>query len=220
MVSVLSINKFLTLKLTITVLVVLVANYLIVIFYTKSSANVPASGKLTEMDIEFDTRRVVLTTHGNLSNNAVISKEIRVGNIKPEYLALDPDISITQRANTTPSNVTHPPLASRDRKRLILAWTPLHSRKPLWGIKPWSFRHCAYKNCEMSGNRSRLNEADLLIFRVRELKKNETASPYRPYVHPIDLSDMPSHHRPYQLWLDINEVCIYVLQLSTMRLIF
>ncbi|XP_067942376.1 3-galactosyl-N-acetylglucosaminide 4-alpha-L-fucosyltransferase FUT3-like isoform X1 [Watersipora subatra] len=94
---------------------------------------------------------------------------------------------------------------STQSKRLILAWTVLHSRKPLWGIRSWSFRKCAYSNCEITGNRSELDSADLVIFRIRELKPNLTAEPYRPYVQPIDTSDLPPYHKPDQLWMDINQ---------------
>lgn len=98
------------------------------------------------------------------------------------------------------------PAPDPNAKKLILAWTGLTSKKPLWGIKPWTFMHCDYANCVISGNRSQLAAADLLIFRIRELKKDMTAQPLRPYVQPIDKNDLPPVHRPDQIWMDINQV--------------
>ena len=109
--------------------------------------------------------------------------------------------------------------AVADKSKMILAWTVLHSRKPLWGIRPWSFRNCQFKNCVVTGNRSYLDHADLLIFRIRELKDNSTAHPYRDWVNPKNFSDMPPYHKPGQVWMDINQVrresCFSGLLVST-----
>ena len=109
-----------------------------------------------------------------------------------------------------------PPAKQDDRKRLILAWTQLTAKKPLWGIKYYTFMHCPYSNCVMTDNRTRLNEADMLIFRIRELKKNMSAAPLRPYVHPIDPSDIPPYHKADQIWMDINQVVIRLLLYNIM----
>ncbi|XP_067943352.1 4-galactosyl-N-acetylglucosaminide 3-alpha-L-fucosyltransferase FUT6-like [Watersipora subatra] len=92
-----------------------------------------------------------------------------------------------------------------NKNRLILAWTGLTSRKPLWGITSHSFRSCAYQNCEITGNRSELDSADLVLFRIRELKRNLTAEPYRLYVYPLNTSDLPPYHNPDQLWMELNQ---------------
>ena len=99
---------------------------------------------------------------------------------------------------------TEPP----EKNRLLLAWTPLSTHKQLWGIDEKTFGRCRYTNCEITSNRSRLEEADLLLFRIRELKKISSAVPYRPYVWPIDKSDMPTSHKAGQMWMEVNEVRI------------
>jgi len=91
--------------------------------------------------------------------------------------------------------------------KLILAWTSLTARKPLWGIKPCS-------QCEITGNRSLLDSADLLLFRIRELKPNLKITPYRTYVNAIDFTDLPVHHKAGQMWMDINQVSIYSVEVK------
>lgn len=91
--------------------------------------------------------------------------------------------------------------------KLILAWTPLTKRKPLWGIKEGSFAKCSYQNCEVTGNRSLLADADLLLFRLRELKSNVLGGHIRQNLRIYDLSDMPSQHKYDQIWMEVNEVC-------------
>lgn len=91
-------------------------------------------------------------------------------------------------------------------KRLVLAWTPLSAHKQLWGIDSTTFGRCRYSNCEITANRSRLSEADLLLFRIRELKNIKSAKPYRQYVWPIDQTDMPPSHQKGQMWMEVNEV--------------
>ena len=109
-----------------------------------------------------------------------------------------------------PSSASLAESNNKTLKRLILAWTPLHSRKPLWGIKPWSFSNCSYTNCEVTSNRSQLDDADLLLFRIRSLKADKTSKPYRPYVEHLDLSDMPPYRKRGQIWMDINQASYLV----------
>lgn len=92
------------------------------------------------------------------------------------------------------------------RPKLILAWTRLTRRKPLWGITTRSFSSCEYKNCAVTGNRAQLAQADLLLFRLRELKPAIDGRLYRPYVRQLDFSDMPPVHRAGQIWMDVNQV--------------
>jgi len=88
----------------------------------------------------------------------------------------------------------------------ILAWTPLTAKKPLWGIKPWSFMKCEYKNCMATGNRSELDTSDLVLFRVSGLKPDYTKEPLRAYVRPFDVTDLPERHTAGQMWIYINQV--------------
>jgi hypothetical protein len=105
--------------------------------------------------------------------------------------------------------MTLPPLSSSKRRpKLILAWTRLTGHKPLWGITKKSFSACEYKNCAITGDRKMLSQADVLLFRIRELKTKADGRTYRPYVKQLDFSDMPTNHRPGQIWIDINQVKI------------
>lgn len=157
----------------------------------------------------------------------LVEPRVVVFPVNPEYQAkkFDGSSKLSTARNATSFLVTntsskHAPtvrntsVVGEKINRLILAWTVLHSRKPLWGIRPWSFRSCEYTNCVMTGNRSLLDSADLLIFRIRELKSVKGADSYRPYVLPIDLTDLPPYHRAGQLWMDINEVSYVTLSSS------
>lgn len=99
-----------------------------------------------------------------------------------------------------------PAKSSSSQRKLILAWTRLTQKKPLWGIKASSFSSCEFKNCMITGTRSKLSDADLLLFRVRELKPLDNGRTHRPYVKQLDFSDMPEYHPANQIWIDVNQV--------------
>ena len=147
-----------------------------------------------------DSRGIVPVIDTNHNRKLAANTSTRI--LKPPVPPPKPVIALTNQSVVK----AVPKTVDSDRKRLILAWTSLTDKKPEWGIKSYTFRPCQYKNCEITSNRTSLDSADLLIFRIRQIRLNPSGKSYRPYVHHLDFTDMPARHKSGQIWMDINQV--------------
>jgi len=150
-----------------------------------------------KLDVPVNTRLWSKTPSEHPEEGKVLTEDSSTKNTSQSHTDLQTRIEIINLNSSKKAEV---------QLKKILAWTPLTAKKPVWGIKPYSFNKCEYDNCIATGNRSELDSADLLLFRVRALKRDLNQKDLRQYVYPVDVVDLPPVHKPKQMWAYINQV--------------
>ncbi|KAK2139919.1 hypothetical protein LSH36_1558g00037 [Paralvinella palmiformis] len=133
-------------------------------------------------------------THSSSKRHAkddiVASSKVREGQENGKSSTNSRNIAVTRTddSHSLPSNGTS------SKRKLILFWTPkLEADDWTWGLGSDPFRACEYSQCEFTKDKSRVDEAVMLLFYCRE-------EPHFPVVrHSHQLYAHFSREPPYQV---------------------